>query len=64
MPRKATQKRMTIEELKVLMRSQLYWGRLVDVGVPIVKVGNSAVQSCQSQKLSSGVNEREHNNMI
>ena len=38
MARRATQKQMTIEELKAFIHSQPYRGRLVDVGVPIVKV--------------------------
>ena len=56
MARRATKKIMTIEELKALLRSQLYLGRLVDTGIPIVKSENYAVSSYRSRKDGSSVN--------
>lgn len=37
MARRATQKQMTIEEIKAYINTQLHRGRLVDTGVPLTK---------------------------
>ena len=59
MARRATKKQMTIEELKAFLHSQSSTGRLVDIGIPIIKTENSAVPSCQNQKVGSGAKGKE-----